>query len=106
VISVQSRAMWVSVRAMFRRQDRTGLVGVAGTALLGVAAQPSGACGTPRAQRLQPLLLDGPGSALPPAGIQILRSRLATAHATFHACRYNDPAEMLPDVDRHRPDQP
>lgn len=81
-----------------RRELLVGLVSVTGTALLGVAARPPDAHATPRAQHLQPLLIDQPSPALPPVGVQVLRSQLAAAHATFHACRYNELAATLPDV--------
>ncbi len=81
-----------------RRELLTGLVSVTGTALLGVTAQPYGAHAAQSARPLHLLLIDGPSRALPPAGLQVLRSRLAAARATFQACRYSELAGMLPDV--------
>ncbi len=81
-----------------RRELLAGLVSVTGTALLGVVARPTGAHAAPLTQHLQPLLIDEPSRALPPVGVQVLRSQLAAAHATFRACRYHELARILPDV--------
>jgi transcriptional regulator with XRE-family HTH domain len=83
---------------VLRRELLVGLVGVTGTALAGAAARPPGARVALTAQQLQPLLTGCPDRVVPPAGVQILRSRLAAAHATFHACRYSELAGIMPGV--------
>jgi Helix-turn-helix domain len=81
-----------------RRELLVGLVGVTSTALAGIAARPLGAPAVLTAQQLRFLLAGGPGGAFPPVGVQVLRGRVAAAHATFHACRYSELAGIIPGV--------
>jgi hypothetical protein len=81
-----------------RRDLLASLVGVTGAALTGAAARPLGDRAALTARQLQPLIADGPGRMVPPVSVEILRSRLAVAHATFRACRYNELAGVLPVV--------
>jgi transcriptional regulator with XRE-family HTH domain len=81
-----------------RRELLAGLVGVTGSALAGAAARPLGARAALTAQQLQPLLTGGPSRGFPAVGVQVLRGRLAAAHATFCACRYGELAGIMPGV--------
>ena len=83
---------------MRRRQLLAGLVGVTGTALLGTSLWPSGAGATPQAGPLHALLADESGRTAVPVGVQVLRERLRSAHATFAACQYHELAVTLPEV--------
>jgi hypothetical protein len=80
-----------------RRDLLAGLVGVTGAALAGVP-RPPGPATTSLAQGLEALLAGGPNPALPPGGIQALRSHLGAAHTTFRACRYQELAATMPGV--------
>ncbi|MGH3851960.1 MAG: helix-turn-helix domain-containing protein [Pseudonocardiaceae bacterium] len=81
--------------AMWRRQLLARLVGVTGSALIGVLARTPATHATPH---LQTLLPSDPVRAAQPSGVRVLRDRLVTAHATFHSCRYQELAVILPDV--------
>ncbi|MGH3696263.1 MAG: helix-turn-helix domain-containing protein [Pseudonocardiaceae bacterium] len=81
--------------AMRRRQALAGFVGVTSTTLLGGLARPLGAHIKPN---LQNLLADESGHATQPVEAQVLRNWLATAHATFDACRYHELAMTLPEM--------
>lgn len=84
--------------AVRRRELLAGLVGVTGTAIIGVSTRPTSTPTAPIAQHLQTFLASDPGGAVQPVGVQVLRDRLAAMRATFHACRYHDLAVTLPDV--------
>ncbi|MQB02425.1 MAG: helix-turn-helix domain-containing protein [Actinobacteria bacterium] len=86
--------------AVQRRQLLAGLVGVTGVALLGTSNRPHSAQATPLAQHLEPLIARGAHPALQPFAAQVLRDRLATAHATFHACRYHGRPRSFRTVDQ------
>jgi transcriptional regulator with XRE-family HTH domain len=77
-----------------RRELLAGLVSVTGAALLGSTARPPEASATPLAHHL----LNQPISGPQPVRLAVLRTRVANARATFHACRYSDLAANLPDV--------
>jgi transcriptional regulator with XRE-family HTH domain len=81
-----------------RREMLAGLVSITGVALAGAAGRLPGPPEVPLAEGLQPLLISEHSPELPPVGVQVLRRRLAAAHATFGACRYSDLAGDLPGV--------
>jgi Helix-turn-helix domain len=83
---------------MRRRELLGGLVGVTSATLLGAGAPSPAARSLPAAGQLRPLLAGSPDLGVLPADVQILRSRLAAAHATFSASRYGELAGILPGL--------
>lgn len=83
--------------AVRRRQLLTGLLGVTGSALVGLSQRPSGGLATPAQEQLS-TLLSAERQVVAPLGVPALRQRLAAARTAYQTCRYHDLATTLPDV--------